>query len=72
MSEQQSKKRGVKSDAQKRATSHRQFQPTPASNPVAGAHGRRAASRDSDVDLSLKKNTGRASRMQRKRVTDQE
>jgi hypothetical protein len=59
MSEQQSKKRGVRSDSQKRATSHREFQPTPASNPVAGAHGKRTSTRDSDVDISLKKRKNR-------------
>lgn len=45
MSEQQSKKRGVKSDSQKRATSHRDYDPMPANGPAAGASGKRPPDR---------------------------
>jgi len=42
MGEQQSKKRGVKSDARKRAGSHREFDRMLASGPAAGASGKHA------------------------------
>ena len=41
MSEQQSQKRGVRSDAQKTTTARNGYEPMPAANPVAGAFGDR-------------------------------
>lgn len=41
MSEQQSQKRGVRSDAQKTTTARDGYEPMPAANPVAGAFGDR-------------------------------
>ena len=40
MGEQQSQKRGVRSEAQKEAGTREEYAPTPASSPVAGAFGR--------------------------------
>ena len=59
MSEQQSQKPGLKSDNLKRAASHREFEPTPPSKQVVGAHAKRAAHRESDEDISLRKSTKR-------------
>jgi len=66
MSEQQSQKTWNESDNQKRAISHRQFQPVPARNRAGGAHGEHAPTRDSDVDLSLQQSTRRSSKSQEK------
>ena len=40
MGEQQSQKRGVRSEAQKEAGTRDEYAPTPASSPVAGAFGK--------------------------------
>ena len=53
MGEQQSQKRGVKSDAQKRAGSRYDYDSTPASGPDAGAFGRHRSDRQSDKDAAL-------------------
>ena len=53
MGEQQSQKRGVKSDAQKRAGSRYEYDPTPASGRDAGAFGHHAPDRQSDKDAAL-------------------
>ncbi len=59
MVEQQSQKRGMKSDAQKRAGSHHEYDPMPASNPAGGAFGKHAPDRQSDRDAALRKDSGR-------------
>lgn len=41
MSEQQSQKRGVRSEAQKTTTARDGYEPMPAANPVSGAFGER-------------------------------
>jgi hypothetical protein len=65
--EQQSQKRGVKSDAQKRATSHREYDPMPASGPAAGAFGKHQPDRRSDRDAALQGDGGRAAQKQKQR-----
>ena len=65
MGEQQSKKRGVKSDAQKRAGSHREFDPMPASGPTAGAFGKHSPDRQSDRDAALGIDSGRRAQRQK-------
>jgi hypothetical protein len=53
MAEQFSKKRGVKSSAQKEARARNQYDGMPASNPVAGAHGKTKPRKASDKDVAL-------------------
>ena len=53
MGGQQSQKRGVKSDAPKRAGSRYDYNPIPASGPDAGAFGHHAPDRQSDKDAAL-------------------
>jgi hypothetical protein len=53
MSEQQSQKRGVRSDAQKTATARNDYEPIPPANPVAGAFGKQQPQIQSDQDLAL-------------------
>jgi hypothetical protein len=62
MGEQQSKKSGVRADAQKRASARGEFDPLPASNPVAGAHGKREPHGQSDEETSLSIHTKRSKR----------
>ena len=52
MDEQQSKKRGVRSEAQKEERARDSYAPIPPANPVGGAFGKRKGS-TSDEDLSL-------------------
>lgn len=53
MSEQQSNKTGIRSDAQKRDTSHHEYEPMPASGPAAGAFGKHGPDGASDKDAAL-------------------
>jgi hypothetical protein len=55
MSEQQSQKRGVRSEAQKEADARHGYEPIPPANPVAGAFGehKRDTPTDQDAALSL-------------------
>lgn len=53
MSEQQSKKTGTKSEAQKLARAREGYDPLPASQPVAGASGKQQKPRQTDQDLAL-------------------
>jgi hypothetical protein len=53
MSEQQSQKRGVRSEAQKEARARGGYAPIPPSNPVDGASGENKRNTLSDEDLSL-------------------
>jgi hypothetical protein len=53
MAEQLSNKRGVKSSAQKEQRARNQYDETPASNRVAGAHGQTKPRRASDKDVAL-------------------
>ena len=53
MSEQQSKKRGVRSDAQKQARAREGYEPIPPSQPVARAFGDQQSAQQSDQDLAL-------------------
>lgn len=59
MGEEQSKKRGVESDAQKRAGSQQGSDPMPASGPAGGASGKHSADRQSDKDAALGIDSGR-------------
>jgi hypothetical protein len=56
MSEQQSQKRGVPSDAQKTQRAREGYDPIPPSNPVAGAFGQRERDTPTDEDLALQLN----------------
>jgi hypothetical protein len=53
MSEQQSQKRGVKSDAQKQADARNSYDPIPATSPAAGAFGAQRPATQTDEDLAL-------------------
>jgi hypothetical protein len=53
MGEQQSQKRGVRSSAQKEDRARNQYEETPASSQVAGAHGDPQPHRASDKDVAL-------------------
>ena len=53
MAEQLSKKRGLKSSAQKEHRARNQYDETPASNAVAGAHGNVTPRKTSDKDVAL-------------------
>jgi hypothetical protein len=67
MSEQQSQKRGVVSDAQKTETSRDGYAPIPPSNPVAGAFGDNERDTPTDQDTALQhsvKNSGEGKREQ--------
>jgi hypothetical protein len=55
--EQQSQKRGLKSDAQKQHRAREGYDPLPASNEVAGAFGEHRPDRTTDQDASLDINT---------------
>lgn len=55
MSEQQSQKRGVVSDAQKTARARDGYEPIPPSNPVAGAFGEHGRDTPADEVLALKR-----------------
>jgi hypothetical protein len=66
MSEQQSQKRGVRSEAQKEMRAREGYDPIPPSNPVAGAFGEqeRDTPTDQDLALSLEEKRARRSRQQ--------
>jgi hypothetical protein len=51
--EQQSKKRGLQSDAQKQQRAREGYDPIPPANPVAGAFGEHKPDRTTDQDASL-------------------
>jgi len=70
MGEQQSQKRGVKSDAQKRAGSRYDYDPTPASGADAGAFGHHAPDRQSDKDAALSTKVNRGGRDQQTRSSE--
>ncbi len=53
MGEQQSQKRGVRSEAQKTERARDGYEPIPPSNPVAGAFGERKRETPNDEDLAL-------------------
>jgi len=53
MGEQQSQKQGLRSSAQKEDRARDAEAPLPASNPVAGADGKRQRTTISDVELSM-------------------
>lgn len=53
MSEQQSHKRGARSDAQKTATARNDYESIPPANPVAGAFGKQQPQLHTDHDLTL-------------------
>ena len=53
MSEQQSQKTGVRSDAQKTDRARDGYNPIPSSNPVAGAYGDRERDTPTDQQTSL-------------------
>ena len=53
MSEQQSQKTGVRSDAQKNDRARDGYDPIPPSNPVAGAFGDRERDTPTDRDTAL-------------------
>lgn len=52
MSEQQSQKRGKRSDAQKITTARNDYEPIPPANPVAGASGKQQQQNQTDQDLA--------------------
>jgi len=55
--EQQSQKRGIKSDAQKQQRAREGYDPIPPSNEVAGAFGEHRPDQTTDQDASLDINT---------------
>jgi hypothetical protein len=59
MGEQQSQKRGVRSEAQKEVRARQSYAPIPPANPVRGAFGERNRDTPTDQDLSLADNTKR-------------
>jgi hypothetical protein len=59
MSEQQSQKRGLRSDAQKNDRARDGYEPIPPSNPVAGAFGENERDTPTDQDLALDLSTKR-------------
>ncbi len=54
MDEQQSQKRGVRSEAQKTDRARSGYNPIPPSQPVAGAFGEHEADTASDQDVALR------------------
>jgi hypothetical protein len=57
MSEQQSQKRGVRSEAQKEEKARDGYAPIPPANAVGGAFGERNRDTPTDEDVSLAANT---------------
>jgi hypothetical protein len=53
MSQQQSQKQGVRSEAQKMERAREGYEPIPPSQPVAGAFGEHKRDTPSDQDLAL-------------------
>jgi hypothetical protein len=60
MEEQQSQKRGIRSDAQKTARARQGYEPIPPAQPVAGAFGEHSSDRASDQEVALRLNEKRA------------
>lgn len=60
MAEQQSQKRGIRSDAQKTARAREGYETIPPAQPVAGAFGDRQSDTASDQDVALGMNEKRA------------
>lgn len=54
MGEQQSQKRGVRSEGQKLDRAREGYDPLPASQPVAGAFGEHSSDTASDQDVALR------------------
>jgi hypothetical protein len=54
MSEQQSKKRGKRSDAEKQARAREGYEPLPPSQPVAGTFGEQQGADQTDQDWVLR------------------
>ena len=54
MGEQQSQKRGVRSEGQKLDRAREGYDPLPASQPVAGAFGEHSSSTATDQDVALR------------------
>ncbi len=67
MDEQQSQKRGLRSEAQKEDKARDTYAPIPPANPVGGAFGEHKRSTPTDEDLSLATNA----RRQQERREDQ-
>lgn len=59
MDEQQSQKRGVRSEAQKEEKARDSYAPIPPANPVGGAFGERKRDTPTDEEMSLAVNTKR-------------
>jgi hypothetical protein len=57
MDEQQSQKRGVRSEAQKEERARDGYAPIPPANPVGGAFGEHKRDTPTDQDVSLAANT---------------
>ena len=53
--EQQSQKRGIRSDAQKQDRAREGYDPIPPANPVAGAFGEHKRDTPTDQEVSLNK-----------------
>lgn len=62
MSQQQSQKRGVRSEAQKEARAREGYEPVPPANAVGGAFGENQRSTPTDQDLALSLEEKRARR----------
>ena len=60
MGEQQSQKRGTRSDAQKTARAREGYEPIPPAQPVAGAFGDHANDTATDQDVASRLNEKRA------------
>ena len=60
MEEQQSQKRGIRSDAQKTARAREGYEPIPPAQPVAGAFGGHTSDTATDQDVALRLNEKRA------------
>ena len=60
MEEQQSQKRGIRSDAQKTARAREGYEPIPPAQPVAGAFGEHTSDTPTDQDVALRLNEKRA------------
>jgi len=54
MTEQQSQKRGIRSDAQKTARAREGYEPIPPAQPVAGAFGNHENDTATDQDVALR------------------
>jgi hypothetical protein len=57
MGEQQSQKRGIRSEAQKQERARDGYEPIAPANPVAGAFGEHKSETPTDQELSLNINT---------------